>query len=396
MTLLLNQLRAVTVRLRMPWTGVWTADVDVDLDLSHVVPSGLAALTVGESILPCAIDPSRGGAFGEKSRLRVLGGAGGWEKEVRSQHFKNDAGVLSTAVISATAAEVKERAVVLSPQRLGVDFVRTKGPASRVLSGMSWYVEPFTGTTIVGPRPEQPAIPTEVEVLTWDPQNSVAEIATDRVLVPGTVLLDTRFGTAIVRDVEQTFREGSARATAWCDASARTRLLGALRTLIREEVSLDALKVYLYRVVTQGPDDRVFLQAVDRSDGVPDVLPITIWTGMTGVSARVLLGTECLVMFRSGDRARPFVLGFDASAVPLELRLRAVRIALGAGTQPIAKAPGVLALVAALQTEIAALAGVVATEHPSRAGDISAITGAATAAIAVSSALTPSPLAFTD
>ena len=63
-TMLLNGLRAASVRLYMPWQGAWTADVDVDLSAVPVVPSGLVVLKIGDAVLSGAIDPDASGKFG--------------------------------------------------------------------------------------------------------------------------------------------------------------------------------------------------------------------------------------------------------------------------------------------------------------------------------------------
>lgn len=315
MTLLLNGSSAVSVRLWQPWTGAWVANVDLDPTVSGVVPSGPVVLTIGTSILRGAVDPDASGTFGAKGSLRVIGGSGGWHRSVGARHFHNDAGVLSTAVIAATAAEVGEIATDALPSRLGVDFERTAGPASRVLSGRDWYVDPTTGTTIVGPRPTLPFDPTSVDVLSWDPKYQVLVLASDKPIAPGTVIIDTRLGTApvTVRDVEQSFDEKGSRATCWCGSSAKSKLATIFSNLVSERGRLDALKTYRYRIVLQGPDGRLTLQAVDRSSGAPDSIAIKVFYGIPGASSLISPGIECAVTFLNGDPTLPVVVGFEGA-----------------------------------------------------------------------------------
>ncbi len=315
----LNDLRATSVRFVLPWRGAWLADVDVDLGTAKTLPSGKAALLVGSAApLVCSVDPKGSGPMGAKGRARVLGGGGGWSKPVGPKHYHNDLGVLSTAVLSTTAAEVGESVVELAPTRLGPDYVRGAGPASSVLAGLDWYVTP-QGVTMVGPRAQLPA-GTAVEVLSWDPGSQRAELAAAELVQPGTILVDQRFGTAVVRDVVQTFGEGGGRATAWCSSSASSRLVDALARLVVEKSRSRYLARYRYRVVLQGVDERLALQAVERAPGLPDMLPIAMWGGVPGMGAKLVPGVEVLVEFIAGDPSRPVVTGFDGKPpVVLEL-----------------------------------------------------------------------------
>ena len=311
-TMALGALRVVHARLHHTWHGRWLVDVDVDLDKSRAVPSGKQTLTLGQTTLSCTVDPDRVGRFGEKASLRLLGGAGGWQKTVPEKAFHNDAGVMSSAVLATTAIEVGETVVDLVPVQLGVDYVRAAGPASNVLTGRDWYVD-LQGNTIIGARPTAPA-PKTIEVLSWDGGQQKAEIACDEVLVPGTSITDDRFGTIIVRDVEQEFADGHARATAWCGPAPVSRLIGALAAAVRQQSGALFLAKYRYRIVAQGVDGRLTLQAVEKVRGLPDLLPISVWPGMAGLNATFPVGTECLVEFIAGDPARPIVSGFEAAS----------------------------------------------------------------------------------
>jgi hypothetical protein len=348
MTILLNGMQVKSAKVYEPWSGVWTADLDVDLELP-IAPTGKAVLVLGTSARVCTVDPDASGLFGAHARVRVIGGGGGWHKEVSALHYHNDAGVLSTAVIASTAAAVGEVATDAIPSRLGADFMRSAGPASRVLAGRDWHVDPTTGTTLVAPRIPFPALPT-LEILEWDPKERVATVASDEPVTPGTILIDPRFGTTTIRDVEATFDADGARATCWCDSepSPGSRLTSAMASLAREATGVVYLRTYRYRVVTQGVDDRLVLQAVKRSAGMPDTLPISIWFGVPGVKAKLLLGSQVLVEFVNGDPSDPVVRAFESGPLPIELTLNAVRVAVGAGTEPVIKATQLYAWVQAV------------------------------------------------
>lgn len=363
MTLSLNGLRVVSVRWIAPWSGAWQADVDFDLAEVPVMPSGKAAIVVGTSgLLNGAIDERDAGKFGTKARARVVGGNGGWEKIVGARAYHNDAGVLSSAVITTTAAEVGEVVVDTAPTLLGAsDFIRTAGPASRVLAGLPWYVN-TQGVTVIGPRPPIPTSPTSVEVLSWEPREQRAEVACDELLLPGSILVDpTRFGTVIVRDVEQTFDDKGARAIAWCVSStpskvaAGNRLIAALGAIARETTGSPLLRSYRYRVL-KDIVGRYQLQAVKKTLGVPETIgPLSAWTGAAGVSAKLKPGAIVLVSFVEGDPGQPLLLGYQEDDTPLEVKIDATtKVGVGAGTSPVAKAPELATWAAAVVTACAA------------------------------------------
>lgn len=333
-TLSINGIPAVSVRLLVPWTGVWIADVDVDLSIVPALPTGPVLLKIGERVLQGTVDPRLSGKHGAKATARVLGGAGGWDKTVRPLHLHNPAGVTSIAVITATAAEVQERAVVALPTVLGTDYVRAAGPASRVLSGLSWHVD-FSGTTIVGPRVPIPMSPT-VDILDWEPGEQLAEVGYSDILMPGTILLSPNMGPVTVRDVEQTFGPGGARAKAWCSASeprgAGGELGQALSDLAREACGVAYLRSYRYRVVVQALDGRLTLQAVSRTAGLPDVLPVAFWPSTAGVVAELVPGTIVVVAFLEGNPSLPIVTHVEHGAVPLVVKVGAL------ATSPAARA----------------------------------------------------------
>ncbi len=347
-----------------PWTGAWFADVDFDLDVTQIMPTGQVVLTVGSTPLIGTIDPRGSGRFGTKGHARVVAGAGGWDKSVAAKHFHSEAGLLSALVRTATAAEVGEKIIEAVPSNLGKDFVRTAGPASRVLAGVDWYVNQV-GATIVGPRPPLAASPL-VDVLTWDAAGQRAELASDELVLPGTVLVDTRFESATVRDVEQTFDENGARATAWCGPKpSGSRLTGALASFVREVADVAHLKVYKYRVIVEGVDERLTLQAVNPSAGVPDVLPIAMWPGMSGLGAKLKPGTIVLLTFIAGgpgDPPEPVVFAFEAKGRPLVFEIDAEAVTIGAApTSPLALSVAVVEALIAIEAWIAAVTLAAAT-----------------------------------
>ncbi len=384
MTLALNGIRAGSVRLVTPWSGAWSADVDLDLGELLDLPTGPAVLVIDRSPLVCTIDPTQSGRFGPRARARAVAGAGGWEKTVGPKSYHNDGGVISTAVLATTAAEVLERIVEPAPTRFGIDFIRAAGPASSVLAGLPWRVDD-QGTTIVAPRVPTPATP-DVQVLEWDARTKVATIAADGIVRPGTILTDPRFGQAKIRDVEQTWGDSGSRATAYTIAideepeRAGGELVDVLRAIAKDAVGADFLARVEYRVVSQLPDGRFILKA--PKDALhPDLRAISLAPAVPGMSVKVPPGTVAHVAFVDGDRSQPVVVGFE-SGTPIEITIDpSLRLAVGGATAvPVAMAPAVGVALSALVAYVAAAAPVlaaVATATPPQ------LAGAATAASAV-------------
>ncbi len=386
---------ATHVRLVTPWIGAWFAEVELDLEtMTAPLPSGRVVLTIGDEALVGRVDARATSRLGAKASVRVLAGGGGWDLPVRSQHFHNDAGVTLLAVAQATAAEVGEVVGSAPRVRLGVDYVRSAGPASRILHADPWYVNDI-GVTRIEARAEESA-PKDLEILGWDPASSVAELAPDVIVRPGWVLTDDRFGSQVVRDVEQTWSAAGTRASAFCATTARSRLAGTLAHAVREFAGVAHLKSYRYRVVLMA-GERVALQAVKKDAGMPDAIPLSLVYGVPGVTAVLTPGQEVLVEFVAGDPAQPVVRSY-VDGTPVSVKLDAVTlITLGLGTEPVALGASTLAAINALATAITIVGDALAAVTGTPASPVAPLTGAhataaapATAAVAaMNAALVP-------
>jgi hypothetical protein len=370
MTTLLLQpgnVRILSLRALFFWRGTWVLDCELDPAIA-TAPAGKVTIQIGGATLFGKIDPRGSGVFVEFVHVRVLGGAGGWDQPVAPRHYHSDSGVSSTQVIQTTATEVGETANVTAPIAYPADFVRSAGPASRVLEGVDWWVD-LAGVTQVGPRPAPKADPSLV-LVKWDPTAQSAELACDALVLPGTPLSDPRIpgGPVTVRDVEQTFDGEGSRVTAWCSVAAVSQLVGDLRAMVEEFSGRKFLAGYLYRIVTQSDTDgRVQLQIVEGTDGVPDALPLSPWPGMSGDSAKFALGSTVRVAFLRGDPSQPIVDSYQPGVLPIKRTVdasfevdvgpTAPLVALAGGAQPVALAPAITTFLSALQTWTAAVAG---------------------------------------
>jgi hypothetical protein len=366
----LNGFRVTSLRIVQRWRGPWYADASVDPDtVTAFQASGPASIVIGAApgvTIIGTFDPLASGSFVASAMVRVLGGAGGWSREVPGQDFSVASGVTSTSVYQATAAIVGETVQDLAPASLGLHYARSQGPASRVLDGVDWWVDPVTGTTFVGPRPIPTADPS-LELLDWDPLRKVAIVSCDALVVPGTVLTDSRIGegSVTIRDVEQVFDAKGSRATCWCSVNASSPLVDAFRRMVAEFSNAGTLAIRQYRVLqASGGANQWALQAVDRVSGgapgpFPDLIPVTAW-GAPGLTATLPPSLDVLVGFVAADPGRPVLFACSPEAIPLALTLDASgAVKVGPSAAAVAIAGGGGALTPAAWAEALAAALVV-------------------------------------
>lgn len=395
---------SVTGRLVVPSTGAWFVEVDFDLD-GRSEPSGRTMVEIGGRTLRGTYDAKASGRIGEKYRARIVAGGNGWSRELPALGFHNDAGVLAANVISTTAASVGETIGTTLSTRLAVDYDRAAGPASRVLAGVPWFVD-FDGVTQVTTRATV-ANPAEADVLSWDPLTKVARIASADVIVPGTKLEDSRFGTVYVREVEQVFTSEGATALAWCESSPSSspnRIAAALALIAREAVRPTYLAPHRYRVLSQSiADGRLTLQVVKKG-AVPEKLEaISPWHGISGASEKFTPGAVVLVEFVEGNPELPIVRSY-ADGSPLELELSATvqasidapRVAMGLGTYPVALAPPVVSALSAILAYVSAVVSGLSGVAPALAAAVAAPASSATSAVSAATAGAPSTRTFSD
>lgn len=357
-TLSVDGRMASKIRLVQPWTGAWFVEADLDGTGPAALPTGKVEIVALGQALRGTVDPSGSGRFGERVVVRVVAGGHGWSKDVVARHFHNDAQVRLSSVAAATAAEVGESASVTADELLGVDYVRTAGPASRVLEGRAWHVD-HAGQTVVGPRLVETApAAAKVRALDWAPDADRCELTSDAIVVPGWTLSDTRFATRTVRHVETTFDASGSKITAWCSAAAPegSALGAALGGLVREIAGTTYCRAYRYRVFGMS-GQRVELQIVKRASGAPDVLPVSLFPGIPGAHADLAPGTEVIVEFLEGNPSLPVVVAFvgkDGEAwKPKTLELDATeRILLSPSGPGVTVGDGLTATAVALAQDI--------------------------------------------
>lgn len=305
----------VSARVHVPARGPWFADVEFE---SAPDVSSRVTLRLGELELVGTIDPTHDGTHAEHRRSRIVAGAGGWGRLLAPKAYHNDAGIRVRTVAQDAAREAGEELAddPLLEERIGIDYVRQAGPASRVLEdalrGAGWWVG-YDGVTRVGTRATTTAAANTYEVLEYVPDERVVVLAVDdlRAVGVGSVLTDRLDTPQTVSELEINVSADVVRMRAWTGGgeASRGRIEDAMRAIVRRAVDDRIWGLWRYRVVRMS-GDRVELQAVRRDAGLPDVLPVSMWPGLAGAHAELTGGAEVLVQFIEGNRTMPIITHF--------------------------------------------------------------------------------------
>lgn len=333
------------VRLVVPGTGPWHAHVEI-AETDAAAPTGRVALKIGDASLSGTVDSNHSGTFGGMRGVRILAGGGGWGKAISAAKYHNDAGVQARVVADEAAAAAGETlGAFTAPARLGADFAREAGAASHALEAAigntPWRVR-FDGVTDVSAPASFTPAPDAYEVLSYDPEERLVTVVADdiRNLIPGAVLSHGLATPQQVTAFEVHADADSIRAYAWT-RGARGAVTEALAAIASHVAGAKLWGHYRYRVV-QMVGDRVTLQPVNSSDGVPELVAIPMRSA-PGIHATLSPSSHVLVVFEAGDRQRPVIVGFsgkgDPAFVPALIEIG------GSGGSPIAYQGGTVQVV---------------------------------------------------
>lgn len=333
--------KITSARINLPAWGRPFADVSIDGEVSL---SGQVDLVVADLALKGFV--LSGGPATGRSHFRLVGGKGGWGKTLARKSYANDAGVKLSTILGDAANEAGETLDASSfdpSKRVGPAFVRPEAPACRVLEQLApsaWYVG-ADGVTRLGRRPSS-TLPTHVTRTTpVDRARGEVTLASEAIaaIVPG-VVVD---GLEAVDVVHEISAKNGLRSTIYGRIGGLTsRRLEAFRKIFDQ---LDPRRKFRstweYRVVTL-EGNRVNLQPVLVSTGMPDLQRVPIRPGLAGGKSDLTLGSRVLVGFVNEDPARPFVAGFedpDAEGfLPVSTTINAqTAVRLGAGLLPAAR-----------------------------------------------------------
>ena len=347
-------------RLTIPAWGLSWHDVSID---GEVTLSGRVTLVVADLTIQGTVQS--GGPAAGRSFYRVVAGAGGWGKTLPAKSYVNDAGVKLSTVLGDAAAASGETLDLTSfdtSTRLGPAFVRPAGPACRVLelvAPSAWYVGE-DGLTRLGARPASTLTSTAARTSQLDLARGTLELASETIagILPGLVV-----DGLTVLDVEHAVSKDGLRSKVWGkQGGAASRRLSAMRKIVDQmDPDRKFRGVSEYRVINQ-TGERLNLQAVRASTGMPDLGLVFVRPGVPGAKASHTLGAKVLVGFVDADETRPVVLGFvdadDGFFLPISSSFDAttsVTIGASAGTVNVGAAPAPVAKSAAVLTSLTAI-----------------------------------------
>lgn len=297
--------RVTSARVNMPAWGCWYAEVDVDGE--HTL-TGRVSLTIADLTLIGTI--LSGGAAKGRSHYRIVAGGGGWGRSIPTKSYANDAQVKLSTVLTDAATAVVETLGTLPSTKVGPAFVRAAGPAVWVLeqcAGQAWYVD-NDGTTQLGARTPGtlPAVMTHGPV---DLARGTVTLASESIatILPG-VTVDGLTAVDVLHEISS---EG-LRSTIWgARGPGRSRIPDAIWAIVDQyDPDRRFRGTTEYRVVTLD-GERLNLQPVRVSTGMPDLKRVPIRPGVPGCKAETALGARVLVGFADSDPGRPYVASFE-------------------------------------------------------------------------------------
>lgn len=179
--------------LFLPDQGVWSAEL-VPFDDAVLVVGDRVELVVGDLTLSGTV--VGGGVFESKPGVLVVGGAGGWRKDIALRAYRDDAnGVRLSGILADLATDTGETVELASSLEgvvVGAAWTRPDGVAAEALDvlGYPWRVRP-DGVTEVGPVVEsRPGGIVSLRRWMAARRTAIVELPDEEVasLVPGAVL----------------------------------------------------------------------------------------------------------------------------------------------------------------------------------------------------------------
>jgi hypothetical protein len=322
--------RVVSGVVTIPFLGTWTADLTLATD---VAVASTPILTIGNLTMQGAV--VRQDSFAGVRQVRLVGGFGGWMKQVTARAYTMPLGASLpvSLVLLDVAREVGETLKFTLNASFGSQFVREAASAQRTLeqvSGGQWWIDP-SGTTHIGARPTQ-TIQSPFQVIAYDGGRGSLQISTED---PAAWIPGATFSSSTVPTTQQVSlvthtitSDGAARIDVLAMPSVGSgvdRIIAALRALIKTELpSYTFNGVYEYAV--QASADGVTVDASPASSGpdipgvdtpklpLPTITKLRLRSGLAGCSSTPKVGSILAVSFLNGDPSKPIVLGgYDAS-----------------------------------------------------------------------------------
>ena len=350
--------------IAFPRWGLWWADLQIGTrDKSQGIINGAATIVANGVTLNGTI--VAGSDYAGKAFYRIVGGAGGWQKQIPPKAYRGEIGIrLSTVVTDAAAACGETLAPLTAAQQstiLGKAWMRPGsiggGEAARTLDAVApegWYVDEL-GVTHIGVR--APSTLGQVyTLLDKRPERKFAIIATDSFvgIVPGVTIEGWE-----IAHVRHEITPDAVRSHVWgvVGTTASDRVHQVFARIVRQLTRpLWFHGLYRYRV-TAVSGGFLDLQPVASTFGLPPLSNVAMQSGVPGGGGTPTLGSIAYVQFANGDPTDPVVVHYSgpggAKFVPAISGLDAlteVDIGASAATVKVGATANVVAVGAASTT----------------------------------------------
>lgn len=206
--------RVVTGVVCIQALGIWSADLLLD-QVADIASGQQVSLVLGALTMKATSIIE--GTFTGSTRVRLIGGFGGWRKQVPAKSYQHNAGVKKSTVLGDAASVVGEKVLIDSDGALGTAFVRQACPAARVLEqvGDFWWMQP-DGTTRIGARSSDQIV-SAFDVVSAQLAIGQLFIATDVVedWTPGRKFQTATISQRTLSSVMHHIDKGAVRTEAW-------------------------------------------------------------------------------------------------------------------------------------------------------------------------------------
>ena len=302
----------LSLDLELQLRGVWTATVET----GDAAPAGAVAIELAAE--DGSVDTFRGvvrpgsGEHAGRSRLWIVGGAGGLAGELVARDYTHPLGVDAALIVGHLLADLGEQldpSVALAAFRLE-RWHRGGATGRQALSlladrlGLEWRMLD-SGAVWLGVETWPAADALAGFVSSVDRGASVVHVRPDVArLRPGMTVLGER-----VHRVRYLLDESGLRAELGYGTTDREELRAAVEAVLPPRVYRE---IHVVKVITQLADGTLDLQADDARIGGLSRVPLEV--GAPGVRVTVARGARVRLAFLGGSPERPFAFGLEQDA----------------------------------------------------------------------------------
>ena len=332
----LNGLDTVRGDLKLPYSGAWTAEIELNADS---VPTGNAVLelmnqTFRGSVIADPLDATQvlSGESGGWYRCRIIGGAGGLDKPVTPLEWSGGAAV-SAVLLHILSAGGETQATTIAPDILAKVLPQwsiTRGTVRGALSALCetlsiiWRVLD-DGTVWIGTPTTTPITPPNYILTEIRPETGASQLDLNSAeLRPGHV-----FDGLTARQVVYSW-EGSQLRAIVTHAPGPVNALFTLFGQWLARVKLDNHKLVAGRISSQNNDNTVRFQP--DQDSYAGLKRAAIRLGLPDTEVQINPSSRAVACWEGAIPAYPVLVNFGKSTASK------IKVGKSAGTEPTIKA----------------------------------------------------------